>query len=55
MTLFFSAQPKRVAVVGAGYVAVEMAGILHAFGTETSLFFRGDTVLRYGYDKYAPG
>jgi len=38
-------------VVGAGYVAVEMAGILHAFGTETSLFFRGDTVLRYGYDK----
>jgi hypothetical protein len=37
--------------VGAGYVAVEMAGILHAFGTETTLLFRGETVLRYGYDK----
>jgi pyruvate/2-oxoglutarate dehydrogenase complex dihydrolipoamide dehydrogenase (E3) component len=46
-------QPRRVGVVGAGYVAVEMAGILHAFGSETTLLFRGETVLRYGYDKCA--
>ena len=39
-------QPKKVAVVGAGYVAVELAGILHALGSETHLFFRGETVLR---------
>jgi hypothetical protein len=30
-----------------------MAGILHALGSETSLFFRGDTVLRHGYDRCA--
>jgi len=45
-------QPRKVAVVGAGYIAVEMAGILHALGTETHLFFRGDTVLRRGFDPF---
>lgn len=46
------AVPKKVAVVGAGYIAVEMAGILHALGSETHLFFRGDTVLRRGFDPF---
>jgi len=45
-------QPKKIAVVGAGYIAVEMAGILHALGSETHLFFRGDTVLRRGFDPF---
>jgi len=45
-------QPKKVAVVGAGYIAVEMAGIVHALGSETHLFFRGDTVMRSGFDPY---
>eukprot|EP00635_Sarcinochrysidales_sp_CCMP3193_P000598 CAMPEP_0118907848 /NCGR_PEP_ID=MMETSP1166-20130328/11113_1 /TAXON_ID=1104430 /ORGANISM="Chrysoreinhardia sp, Strain CCMP3193" /LENGTH=554 /DNA_ID=CAMNT_0006847225 /DNA_START=27 /DNA_END=1691 /DNA_ORIENTATION=+ len=45
-------QPKKAAVVGAGYIAVEMAGILHALGSETHLFFRGDTVLRRGFDPF---
>ena len=39
-------QPKKVAVVGAGYIAVEMAGMLHALGTETSMFIRHDKFLR---------
>lgn len=39
-------QPKRVAVVGAGYIAVELAGVFNALGTETHLVIRGDTVLR---------
>jgi len=39
-------QPKRVAVIGAGYIAVELAGIFHTLGTETHLLIRGDTVLR---------
>ena len=30
----------EVAVIGAGYIAVEMAGILHALGSETHLYFR---------------
>lgn len=33
--------PKRVVVVGAGYIAVELAGILHALG---SLPFRSSSV-----------
>ncbi|KAF9484923.1 glutathione reductase [Pholiota conissans] len=39
-------QPKRVAIVGAGYVGVELSGIFNALGSETHLFIRGDTVLR---------
>ena len=31
-------------MLGAGYIAVEMAGIFHGLGSETHLFFRGDTV-----------
>jgi glutathione reductase (NADPH) len=39
-------QPKSVAVVGAGYIAVELAGIFHTLGTETHLLIRGEKVLR---------
>jgi len=39
-------QPKRVALIGAGYIAVEFAGMFHALGTETHLFIRHDTFLR---------
>lgn len=39
-------QPKRVAVVGAGYIAVEIAGVLHALGSETHLFVRKESPLR---------
>ncbi len=39
-------QPKRVAVVGAGYIAVEIAGVLHALGTETHLFVRKQSPIR---------
>lgn len=39
--------PKRVAVVGAGYIAVELSGILHAFGVDTHLFIRKDKPLRH--------
>lgn len=39
-------QPKRVALVGAGYIAVEMAGMFNALGSETHLFIRHETFLR---------
>ena len=39
-------QPKRVAVIGAGYIAVELAGIFNTLGSETHLLIRGETVLR---------
>ena len=35
-----------MALVGAGYIAVEMAGMFHALGTETHLFIRHDKFLR---------
>lgn len=38
--------PKRVAVVGAGYIAVEISGVLHALGSDTHLFVRQDRPLR---------
>lgn len=40
-------QPKKVAIVGAGYIAVEFAGMFNALGTETHLFIRHDTFLRH--------
>ncbi|MCV2884574.1 glutathione-disulfide reductase [Aestuariibacter sp. AA17] len=41
------AQPKRVVVVGAGYIAVELAGVLHALGSETHLAVRQFAALRH--------
>ncbi|KAI0161492.1 glutathione reductase [Xylariaceae sp. FL1272] len=38
--------PKRVALVGAGYIAVEFAGMFNALGVETHLFIRHKTFLR---------
>ncbi|EHI69388.1 putative glutathione-disulfide reductase [Streptococcus ictaluri 707-05] len=42
--------PKRTAVVGEGYIAVEIAGVLNALGSETDLFIRHDRPLR-SFDK----
>lgn len=41
------ALPRKVAVVGSGYVAVELAGVLAGLGSEVSLFVRFDRVLRH--------
>lgn len=38
--------PKKMAFVGAGYIAVELAGVMNAIGVETHLFIRGETFLR---------
>ncbi|MDO6765726.1 glutathione-disulfide reductase [Agarivorans sp. 1_MG-2023] len=39
-------QPKRVLVIGAGYIAVELAGVLHSLGSETHLAVRKHAPLR---------
>ena len=39
-------QPKKVLVVGAGYIAVEFSGIFNALGSETHMFIRHDKFLR---------
>ncbi len=43
--------PESVAIVGAGYIAVELAGVLHALGVKTDLFVRKDRPLR-NFDSY---
>lgn len=42
--------PGHVTIVGAGYIAVEFAGIFHGAGADVTLVVRGDGVLR-GFDE----
>jgi len=42
-------QPKRVLVVGGGYIASEFACILNGMGTHTTQYYRGAQILR-GFD-----
>ncbi len=41
--------PRRIVVVGGGYIAVEFACLLHGLGVEVTLIHRGDEILR-GFD-----
>ncbi|MEK7246079.1 MAG: glutathione-disulfide reductase [Pseudomonadota bacterium] len=41
--------PRRVVIVGGGYIAVELAGIFRAFGSEVTVVIRGEQILR-GFD-----
>ncbi len=41
--------PKRVVIVGGGYIAIEFAGIFNGLGSETTIVYRRDKVLR-GFD-----
>ena len=41
--------PKRILIVGGGYIAVEFAGIFNGLGVETTLMYRGPNILR-GFD-----
>ncbi len=46
---YLEALPRRVLVVGGGYIAVEFASIFHGCGAQTSLLYRGELFLR-GFD-----
>ncbi len=41
--------PRRICIVGGGYIAVEFAGIMQGLGVETILIYRGEQILR-GFD-----
>ncbi len=41
--------PKKITIVGAGYIACEFACILHGLGVEVNQLVRGDRILR-GFD-----
>jgi glutathione reductase (NADPH) len=42
--------PKRILIQGGGYIAVEFAGIFNGLGSEVTLVYRGDNILR-GFDE----
>ncbi|QFU17027.1 glutathione-disulfide reductase [Microvirga thermotolerans] len=42
--------PRRILVVGGGYIAVEFAGVFAGLGSEVTLLHRGDKLLR-GFDE----
>ena len=43
-------QPKRMVIIGGGYIGVEFACILNGLGTEVTLVIRGNKILR-GFDE----
>ncbi len=46
--------PKKILIVGGGYIASEFAGILNGLGVEVTQFYRGAQILR-GFDDEARG
>jgi glutathione reductase (NADPH) len=49
-TFHLDSLPKRIVIVGGGYIANEFAGIFHQFGSHVTLVNRTDVLLR-GYDQ----
>ncbi len=43
-------QPKKVGIIGAGYIAVELAGVLHGLGSDVTVFCREDEMLEGKFD-----
>lgn len=41
-----TALPKRIAIVGSGYIGVELAGVVNALGADTHLLIRQDKILK---------
>ncbi len=39
-------QPRKILVIGAGYIATELAGLMHGLGSRVSLLLRKDKLLR---------
>ncbi|MEM7694297.1 MAG: glutathione-disulfide reductase [Pseudomonadota bacterium] len=46
---YLERQPERITIAGGGYIAVEFAGIFQGLGSEVTLIYRGDEILR-GFD-----
>ncbi|WP_112321427.1 glutathione-disulfide reductase [Oceanibium sediminis] len=47
-------QPKRILIVGGGYIACEFAGIMNGLGSKVTQFYRGAQILR-GFDDEVRG
>ncbi len=49
------AAPRNVAIVGGGYIAVELAGVLRALGSDVCIFARGEELLARDMDPEVAG
>jgi glutathione reductase (NADPH) len=47
--LHLEAQPRKIVIVGGGYIAVEFAGIFGGMGSEVVQLYRGEQIMR-GFD-----
>jgi glutathione reductase (NADPH) len=47
---FLERLPRRMVIVGGGYIAVEFAGIVNGLGVETHLLYRSEMILK-GFDR----
>lgn len=47
---YLEEQPKRIVVVGGGFIALEFANIMDGLGSDVTLMYRGDLFLR-GFDQ----
>lgn len=45
-----TARPQRVALIGGGYIGVELAGVLHALGSSVELMARGGLLSHFDAD-----
>ncbi|MBT8140948.1 MAG: glutathione-disulfide reductase [Gammaproteobacteria bacterium] len=46
-TFYLDKLPKKILIVGGGYIAVEFAGIYQGLGVDTTLIYRGPKILRH--------
>ena len=46
---YLSQQPRRIVIVGGGFIALEFAQIMHGLGSQVTLMYRGELFLR-GFD-----
>ena len=54
--IFLDSSNRRSVIVGAGYIAIEMAGILHTLGSDATLVIRKDKVswTQFNHVKHKP-
>lgn len=44
------ARPSRIGIIGGGYIAVELAGVLHALGSDVEMFSRSGLLTHFDAD-----
>lgn len=48
---YLKKQPKKLVIIGVGYIGLEFASIFNGLGTETHVIYRRDKILNEGFDE----